>query len=207
MTDIIQLIRFEDAEIRIHDFKGDRWVTVKEVAAALGYEDERNLRQLIDRNPEEFKGKQGGFKMNSPGGVQEMRVLNYRGVIRAAMKSDAPRAIKFRDWAEEVLFTVMTTGSYATSGWTPALGPRKCWSEALTPGEFLELAKLRATIWMRLAENPTSRALWHALYATFGGPQGYVDHLERVNARPMSRADLDGFCNLDPVATPEERGF
>ena len=114
MTD---LIRFEDVEFTIHDHDGGRWVTVKQLAQGLGYSDYKTLARLIRRNQAEFDGKTVGVKLTSTDGKQyEQTCLNYHGVIRAAMLSDAPRARRFRDWAEDVLFEVMTKGSYAVPG-------------------------------------------------------------------------------------------
>lgn len=39
-------------------------------------------------------------------------LLTRHGAIRAAMTSRAPKAKEFRDWAEEVLFNVLTTGKH-----------------------------------------------------------------------------------------------
>ena len=113
------LPRFHDVDFDIIDHNGQKWVTVKALAEALGYEDHRALIKLIDRNPQEFRNKTFVVKLttNSPG-RPDTTIINYNGVIRAAMLSDAPRASEFRDWAEEVLFSVMTTGAYALPGAT-----------------------------------------------------------------------------------------
>ena len=48
----------------------------------------------------------------STGGAQLTVVYSYRGIIRMAMASEGTRAVAFRDWAEDVLYKVMTTGGY-----------------------------------------------------------------------------------------------
>ncbi len=45
--------------------------------------------------------------LQTNGGQQITTMISYRGVIRIAMRSDSPRAIRFRDWAEEVLYGLM----------------------------------------------------------------------------------------------------
>jgi prophage antirepressor-like protein len=61
-----------------------------------------HLINLIKRNPAEFDSKTLVVKLttshpNSPGEL----IINYHGVIRAAMLSDAPRAKEFRDWKQK----------------------------------------------------------------------------------------------------------
>ncbi len=42
----------------------------------------------------ELAGQQGVVNLTTPGRTQEVRVLNYRAVLRVCMKSDAPRAAR-----------------------------------------------------------------------------------------------------------------
>ena len=121
MNDLKTLVTFEDTDIEIIDQNGERWVTVRDLGKALGYTDTIDLRKIIDRHPEEFKGKTGVVKLSTIKGLRDHRVINYHGVIRAAMLARTPRAIKFRDWAEEVLFKVMTTGFYSVHTPPPPL--------------------------------------------------------------------------------------
>lgn len=46
----------------------------------------------------------------------QVTLLTRHGAIRAAMTSRAPRAKEFRDWAEDVLFNVLTTGKHVEPG-------------------------------------------------------------------------------------------
>ncbi|MEW6351435.1 MAG: Bro-N domain-containing protein [Thermodesulfobacteriota bacterium] len=211
MTNITQLIHFEDAEMRIYDINGERWVTAKEQAAALGYTEIRSFQKLIQDMADRGELKQGVHFMFIPlptaGGKQESMVLSYKGVIRTAMRSDAPNAIKFRDWAEEVLFQVMVTGVYGTAEYVPPSGARVHWTDMLSPSEQLRLAEMRVKIWLKLAENPTSRALWLAHYDTWGGRSGWVRYAKSRNL-PIPQTDED-WARLDdlsePQRTPEER--
>lgn len=110
MSDIVV---FHGVEFDPIELNGEKAVRVSAVARALGYAVPDKLGQLIRRNPDEFNGK--AFSLNlseNPKGGRPETVLTYHGVIRAAMLSNAPRAKEFRDWAEDVLFKVMTTGHY-----------------------------------------------------------------------------------------------
>lgn len=69
---------------------------MKQLAFGLGYSDHRKLINLINRNRGEFEGKTLVLKLStselrSPGDL----IINYHGVIRAAMLSDAPNAVRF----------------------------------------------------------------------------------------------------------------
>lgn len=114
MTELITL-NFQDTTFSIVDHNGERWVTVKQLAAALGYSDYRQLHKLIKRNDQEFSNKIAVVNLTTVEN-QSVTIINYHGVIRAAMLSNAPRAIEFRDWAETVLFEVMTQGHYVHPG-------------------------------------------------------------------------------------------
>lgn len=106
-----QVIRFHDTEFHIVDANGEKWVTVKQVAEALGYSAPDKLNQLIRRNPQAFQGKTFSLKLSENAGRPET-LVSYHGVIRIAMWSKAPKALEFQDWAEDILFKVMTTGHY-----------------------------------------------------------------------------------------------
>jgi prophage antirepressor-like protein len=105
-----QSVTFQDVDLAIYEHKDNKWVTAIELSRALGYGRPDELRRLLDRKSDEFQGKLGHVKLTSPGGMQDTIIINYHGVIRAAMLAKTPKAKAFRDWAEDVLFTVMTQG-------------------------------------------------------------------------------------------------
>ena len=86
-------------------------MTVNQLAGALEYARPDELLRLIQRNSTEFGGKTLTVKLTEKPGRPET-VISYHGVIRVAMLSDAPRAIEFRDFAESVLYPVMSQGYY-----------------------------------------------------------------------------------------------
>lgn len=164
------VVRFEDVDIRVHDAEGNRWVTFGEVGRALGYSEPSDLRKLVDRNEKEFEGKQMVVSLSTISGMKGHRVLNHRGVIRAGMLSQAPRAVAFRDWAEEVLLRVMLTGTYGPS--VSAKAPdadERHWTEKLSPKERLELVRLRVKIGMAYAKDRQNPIYDGLLQETYGG--------------------------------------
>lgn len=125
--------------LEIIDHNGDRWVTRRQLEDALGV---NNLRMLHSRLVELRELKEGihfvKVKLGSEtifdpetelsndsllnslvpkskgksSGNPFLIIYSYRGIIRVSMASEGKNAIDFRDWAEKVLYEVMTTGSY-----------------------------------------------------------------------------------------------
>jgi len=99
----------------IIDQKGDRWVPSQQVGEALGSTNIRKLIRLLRRNGELQEGKHIcnlTLQMLNDAQPRKHLVLSYRGIIRTSMRSEGSRAPLFRDWAEDVLYAVMTTGRY-----------------------------------------------------------------------------------------------
>ena len=98
-------------EMDVRTIQGEKWVPAAVVGEALGIQ---NVRQLISslRDSEGLTEGKHFCKivLQQVGKVvqgRERLMLSYRGVIRVAMRSDGPRAVRFRDWAEDVLYGVM----------------------------------------------------------------------------------------------------
>lgn len=100
--------------LSIIDEDGRRWVAAQQVGEALG---NKNIRMTIRKLVEsaEITRDKHYCKLslhNSTSGNPNKLMLSYRGVIRVMMRSQGSRAREFRDWAEDVLAEVMTTGHY-----------------------------------------------------------------------------------------------
>jgi|GEM_PF-1802400 len=95
---------------------GGKWVTAQQAGEAMGV---KNIRDLIGGLKESGELKAGKhyrrvILQKRTRGNPNTLVLSYRGVIRVAMRAQGSRARLFRDWAEDVLYQVMMTGSYGT---------------------------------------------------------------------------------------------
>lgn len=102
--------------LSVIDRDGNRWVTSQQVGEALGNKNIRKLIYDMQASGELKKRKHWrNVSFLQPGDTQKrLRIfLSWRGVIRVAMKSHGSRAREFRDWAEDVLFQVMVTGTYS----------------------------------------------------------------------------------------------
>ena len=102
-----------DWTLRAVEVNGEPWVVASDVARSLGYRMASDLTRRLDDD------EKGYAEVRTPGGDQEMTVINEPGLYRAVFGSQVDSAKRFQRWAiHEVLPAVRKTGSY---GSTPAL--------------------------------------------------------------------------------------
>ncbi len=95
-------------EVRVVIIDGKPWFVGKDVAVALNYANPRDA--LAKHVPNKFKRKS---QIATPGGVQEMTVINETGMYKLILRSKLPKTEEFSDWVcEEVLPSIFRTGSY-----------------------------------------------------------------------------------------------
>ena len=110
-----QLQIFENPEfgaVRTVEIDGEPWLVGKDVARALGYGEGKSLANAIARHvdPED----KGVTEMMTPGGRQEMTIINESGLYSLVLSSKLPTARKFRHWVtSEVLPSLRRHGLYA----------------------------------------------------------------------------------------------
>ena len=108
---------FENPEfgsIRTVELDGEPWLVGKDVAEALGYTNPR--KALIDHVDDEDKGV---TKCYTPGGDQDMTIINESGLYSLVLSSKLPTARKFRRWVtSEVLPSIRKTGRYTAKPMT-----------------------------------------------------------------------------------------
>lgn len=110
MNDLTVFSNERFGRIRTVLIDGVVWFVGKDVAAALGYSNPR--KALADHVEEEDKGV---TKCYTPGGAQEMTIINESGVYSLIFASKLPDAKEFKRWVtSEILPSVRTTGSYST---------------------------------------------------------------------------------------------
>ncbi|GEM_PF-1755463 len=113
------LVTFENRNLKLVSHDDERLMTIRELALGLGSKI-RSLKKLVQKLKEKGELKEGVHFRCIPfqtcGGVQTTTLLTYRGIIRILMRSDSPRAARFRDWAEEVLYSIMTDPGYDLQG-------------------------------------------------------------------------------------------
>ncbi len=110
MGEIVPFVFNHDEEhtpIRVLSIGDKPWFVGADVCRALGLDDNRvAIRKL--RSDEK-----GGYPIPTPGGPQQMVIIDERGLTRLVMRSDRPQAEAFKDWiVREVVPSIRHTGKY-----------------------------------------------------------------------------------------------
>ena len=101
----------EFGQIRTVFMNGEPWMVGKDVAAALGYGDGKSLANAVARHVDDED--KGVTELVTPGGKQQMVIINESGLYSLVLSSKLPGARKFRRWVtSEVLPSIRRTGGY-----------------------------------------------------------------------------------------------
>ena len=96
---------FDSTPVRTIDIDGLAWFVAKDVIAALNLD-----RKALERLDEDEKGARS---IHTPGGQQEMTVVNESGLFSLVLGSRKPEAKRFKRWiTSEVLPAIRKNGSY-----------------------------------------------------------------------------------------------
>ena len=99
---------FKGTNVQTITINNAPWFVAKEIAAILGYENSRTMTRRLD---DDEKGVQ---KLHTPGGEQEMTIINESGLYSAILGSTKPDAKAFKRWVTcEVLPSIRKTGTYS----------------------------------------------------------------------------------------------
>ena len=106
----MQIFEREDfGQMRTTTIDGEPWFVGKDVAEILGYAIPR--KAIRDHVDDEDKGV---LKWNTPGGPQDLTIINESGVYSLVFSSTLPAAKSFKRWVtSEILPTLRKTGSYS----------------------------------------------------------------------------------------------
>lgn len=98
---------FDDTEIRIVRIDGDPWLVAADVADALNIGRTQEATRRLDDD------EKGVSTIHTPGGPQEMTVINEAGTYRLIFTSRKDAAERFKRWlAHDVLPSIRQTGQY-----------------------------------------------------------------------------------------------
>ena len=111
----------EFGEVRTLAIDGEPWAAAIDVAKALGYkEPQKAIRTHVD--PED----KGVSKMDTPGGNQDVVIINESGLYSLILSSKLPKARAFKRWVtSEVLPALRKTGSYSVKPEPPVFEPKR----------------------------------------------------------------------------------
>ena len=108
-----QLMKFKNnefGEVRAIEINGEAWLSGKDIAERLGYANP--LKAIRDHVDKEDKGVN---EMDTPGGKQEIILINESGFYSLILRSKLPSAKQFKRWVtSEVLPQIRKTGTYMT---------------------------------------------------------------------------------------------
>lgn len=95
-------------KIRFVEKDGEWWAVAADVTKALGI---RNTSQAINGNVKTgargLKEKDKGiYNLDTPGGIQEVLIINENGIFKLIFKSHKQEAENFQDWVYEMLKTL-----------------------------------------------------------------------------------------------------
>lgn len=94
--------------IRAMEIEGEPWFVGKDVATALGYANpQKAVRTHVDDDDK------GVTEMGTPGGKQEISIINESGLYSLILSSKLPQAKEFKRWVTaEVLPSIRKHGGY-----------------------------------------------------------------------------------------------
>ena len=107
----IQIFKHEKfGNIRTINKNGEPWFVGKDVAEVLGYTDTRKaIRMHVDDDDK------GGDILSTPGGRQQITIINESGLYSLILSSKLPQAKEFKRWVtSEVLPSIRRNGAYLT---------------------------------------------------------------------------------------------
>lgn len=112
----LQVFNYKGREVRTTEIDGETWLVAKDVADILEIQ---NIRQNMDELDEDEKGV---CNVYTPGGMQNMTVINEAGLYKLTFKSRKDEAKNFTRWVtHEVLPSIRKTGSYSAVKGNPEL--------------------------------------------------------------------------------------
>ena len=111
MNEIMTFVNEEFGSVRSTIINGEPWLVGKDVASILGYvETAKAIRTHID---EEDKGVS---ILDTPGGRQQLVVINESGFYSLVLASKLPGAKRFKRWVTaDVLPTMRRTGGFVSN--------------------------------------------------------------------------------------------
>lgn len=145
MNEIQVFNNLEFGNIRTVTIDNEPWFVGKDIAEALGYSNSR--KALIDHVDNEDKGVTNRY---TPGGKQNLIIINESGLYSLILSSKLPNAKKFKRWVtSEVLPAIRKTGHYEAPGYAP---------KATSIGEVVNLIKITRQTMKEQGASPSDIA-------------------------------------------------
>lgn len=127
----LQIFNHPDfGQVRTVTINDEPWFVGKDVAQVLGYkEPAKAIREKVDIEDK------GVSKMDTPGGIQDITIINESGLYSLIMSSKLPGAKEFKRWVtSEVLPSIRKHGAYMT--------PETLQAAILNPDTMIQICQL-----------------------------------------------------------------
>lgn len=111
---------FSGLEVRTVEANGEPWWVLSDVCKVLELTTPARVAERLEDD------EKGMSLIHTPGGDQNMSIINESGLYSVILRSDKPQAKPFRKWVTgEVLPAIRKTGVYAVSDPVPDMQVRK----------------------------------------------------------------------------------
>jgi len=173
----------EFGNIRTVTIDGEPWFVGKDIAEALGYGKGKSLNNAVATHVDEED--KGVTEMMTPGGKQNLIIINESGLYSLILSSKLPNAKKFKRWVTgEVLPAIRKSGHYEAPTYTP---------KSTSVGEVVNLIKITRQTMKEQGAAPTDIAqAVKEICEQFGInlPQCFVKPKETTMADVMQMIDF-----------------
>lgn len=120
----LQSFTYQSSEVRTVQRNGEPWFVLRDVCEVLCIGSPHKVYERLDED------EKGRSQIPTPGGLQEMSVINESGLYAVILRSDKPEAKPFRKWVTtEVLPSIRKNGGYIAQ--QEALSPEELMAKAL----------------------------------------------------------------------------
>lgn len=108
MNDLQQFTNQQFGDIRALSIDGEPWFVGRDIAERLGYTNpQKAIRDHVDTEDK------GVNEMDTPGGRQQILIINESGLYSLVLSSKLPSAKAFKRWiTHDVIPTIRKTGGY-----------------------------------------------------------------------------------------------
>jgi anti-repressor protein len=185
MTDLT-VFSYSDIEIRTVVRDGEPWFVAADVCAVLEIRNNRDALAGLDDD------EKGVATTDTPGGSQQVAVINEPGLYSLILRSRKPEAKAFKRWiTHEVLPAIRKTGRYEVAAAAPAI-PQ-------TYADALQLAADQArqieAQAVALAEAAPAAEAWNYL-ASANGDYAVADAAKMLSRHPLITIGRDRLFTL-----------
>lgn len=103
----LQIFTYRNAQVRTIQQPDGLWWVLRDVCDVLGIQNAADIKKRLDDD------EKGVGQIYTPGGTQEMTIINEPGLYSVILRSDKPEAKEFKHWVtHEVLPSIRRTGGY-----------------------------------------------------------------------------------------------